>query len=132
MEVIAASKARGEFASLIRHAAHDGRRTVIEHRGRPRAAIVPIEDLEYLKGHEREQVDAPLDDNHRLADFAEASADWFWEMDAERRYTFISDVIAEKVGRDAGWFLGKTHDEIVGRFYVRSEWEPFFKAFKAR
>jgi len=34
----------------------------------------------------------------RTRDFAEASADWFWEMDHEFRYTYLSDRYAEITG----------------------------------
>ena len=35
----------------------------------------------------------------RMRDFAEMSSDWFWEQDAELRFTWISDVATSGYGR---------------------------------
>ena len=49
----------------------------------------------------------------RLRDFAWVSSDWFWEMDAELRYTWFSDNIEDKTGLSAEWHYGKTREEIL-------------------
>ena len=75
MNVMAASKVRANFAQVLKQAAQDGRVVVVENHGRPRAAIVPLEDLERLK---------------RMADFADAAADWFWEADETHRVIHVA------------------------------------------
>jgi PAS domain S-box-containing protein len=42
----------------------------------------------------------------RTRDFAEASADWFWEMDHEFRYTYLSDRYEEIIGSSVAERLG--------------------------
>ena len=80
----------------------------------------------YLESKEREFYQG------RFADFAKSSADLFWEMDASRRYTFVSSALSEDAGQQTWWALGRSHDKIVAEFHDRSEWEPFYRAFDAR
>jgi len=53
----------------------------------------------------------------RFFDIAAISSDWFWEQDADLRFTFFSD---ESVGRVLGTpidrMIGKTRDEWLGQF----------------
>lgn len=44
----------------------------------------------------------------RFLDFAETSSDWFWEMDVDLRFTYMSDSVAEHTGRPASWHIGKS------------------------
>ncbi|MCF8179177.1 MAG: PAS domain S-box protein [Sulfuritalea sp.] len=63
----------------------------------------------------------------RFYDIARISADWFWEIDAEGRYTYVSDSVFE--------LLGYTPDEIVGKtpfdFMPPEEAARVSKAFAA-
>ena len=43
----------------------------------------------------------------RVADFAEAATDWFWETDAECRLTFVSDGFEKALGFPASAVLGR-------------------------
>lgn len=43
----------------------------------------------------------------RLKDFSELSSDWFWEQDADLRFTRFFGVSTEKLRRSQGDFLGK-------------------------
>jgi PAS domain S-box-containing protein len=49
----------------------------------------------------------------RFRDFASVSSDWFWETDAQHRFTYISPRFTEVtgVGRDA--FIGRTRIEVA-------------------
>lgn len=53
----------------------------------------------------------------RFFDIAAVSSDWFWEQDADLRFTFFSD---ERVGRVLGTpidrMIGKTREEWLGQF----------------
>ncbi len=68
----------------------------------------------------------------RFRDFAEATSDWFWEMDTDDRYVLVTNAIDGGVGMAAEWFIGKTTNEIVERFYERADWQPYFEAVEAR
>ncbi len=58
-----------------------------------------------------EQTDRWLRDSERqFRDYAEAASDWFWEMDANLRFTWFSDRYAE-VGLEGDERIGKTRWE---------------------
>ena len=44
-----ASTTRQNFADIINRAAYAGERTIVHRRKKPVAAVVPIEDLEFLE-----------------------------------------------------------------------------------
>ena len=47
----------------------------------------------------------------RLQDFADASSDWFWEMDENLRFSYFSDRFTEVTGVSPERLLGKTREE---------------------
>lgn len=51
---IGVSEARESFAELVNRAAYGGERVLVSRRGRPIAAIVPIEDVEFMERIEDE------------------------------------------------------------------------------
>jgi len=65
-------------------------------------------------------------------DFASAASDWFWEMDENRRYRFITEAVSMTIGRDPEWYKGRDHDEVVAEFYNPKDWRPFDEAVAAR
>jgi len=50
----------------------------------------------------------------RFRDLARASGDWFWESDAEHRFTWLSDDVEKILGVPAAWHYGKTRQELAG------------------
>ena len=55
-----------------------------------------------------EAIDLALEAEKRNLDFAKASSDWFWEMDADLRITYLSDRYVEITGVKASEIIG-TH-----------------------
>jgi prevent-host-death family protein len=55
MERIATSKARREFAQVMKRAARDGRRVKITHYGKTLAGLVPAKDLRLLEECEEQR-----------------------------------------------------------------------------
>ena len=49
MTRIRATRVRNDFAETINRVAYQGERIILERRGKPMAAVVPIEDLELLQ-----------------------------------------------------------------------------------
>ncbi|MGF1447007.1 MAG: PAS domain S-box protein [Pikeienuella sp.] len=49
----------------------------------------------------------------RLFDIAAVSADWFWEQDAQGRFTYLSESFARSTGADPAAFLGHRRDEVA-------------------
>lgn len=51
----------------------------------------------------------------RFRDFADASSDWFWETDAQHRFTWLSERLGELLGVPTSTFLGKTRTAVLDR-----------------
>ena len=61
---------------------------------------------------ERKRAEAALSESEaRFHHFAEASGDWFWEMDGELRFTWVSADIEKHTGVPREWHYGKTREE---------------------
>lgn len=50
----------------------------------------------------------------RFKDFAESSTDWYWEMDADLRFTYFSDRFEESTGVPPEQMIGKTRRDLLG------------------
>lgn len=56
--------------------------------------------------------DIAIASNARFRDFTEVSSDWFWETDAQLRFTFFSNRFEDVTGVPSDRYLGKTRVEI--------------------
>lgn len=65
-----------------------------------------------LEQRVRERTIALQESESRFKDFAEVSADWFWETDENFRFTFISATNSESNGIDTEQYYGRTRREI--------------------
>jgi len=79
-----------------------------------RAEVSRADELGKLATGFNEMLDAvdeakrkSLVDERRVRDFADASSDWLWEMDADLRFTYLSDRYEEITGAKAADTLGK-------------------------
>ncbi|MBI1907429.1 MAG: EAL domain-containing protein [Rhodocyclales bacterium] len=63
----------------------------------------------------------------RFRDFAETAADWFWEMDADLRFTWFSERIGEALGVDSRLFIGKTRLEFMDPADANAHWDAHFE-----
>ncbi len=70
------------------------------------------------------------ENEQRFRDFAEAAADWFWETDADLRFTSVWEYGVRSVGVPPVWHYGKTRADIVGEYFDRSTWDEHFQALK--
>lgn len=69
----------------------------------------------------------------RFRQFAETAGDWFWEMDAENRFTYLSEHVLTATGRAPEFFLGKTREEIFGADTLREpEWIAHYEVLARR
>lgn len=48
----------------------------------------------------------------RFRDFAECGADWFWEIDADLRFTYMSAQVERATGYPPEWHIGHTREEL--------------------
>ncbi len=52
-------------------------------------------------------------ERQRMEDFANAASDWFWETDADHRYTWFSERVEEFTKFPREWHYGKSREEIL-------------------
>ena len=45
--------------------------------------------------------------HRRLRDYADSASDWFWETDAEHRFTYVSNRLTELTGLAVEDFIGR-------------------------
>lgn len=71
-----------------------------------------------------ERTNALENSEQRFRDMAEISADWFWEMDSDLRFTFLSERFEEVTGLSRKIFIGRTRTEAAGinDFEASPEW----------
>ncbi len=61
----------------------------------------------------------------RFRDFAESASDWFWEMDAELRFNYVSERLYQIEGMKPVGLLGRTRREIAGEAAIAREPEKW-------
>jgi PAS domain S-box-containing protein len=118
MQTIQATEAETDLATLLRRVSGNGEKIVIERDGEPLAALVPIGGPQAVEGG----VAAPGSEQ-RFKDFADASSDWFWEMDEQCRFSYFSDRFTEVTGVPQDALLGKTRAETGIPNVAPREWE---------
>ncbi len=64
----------------------------------------------------------------RSRDFAESTSDWFWEVDENLRYTYVSDSFHEKTGLSGRALIGLDLGEVAKGRYPDGELEPLITA----
>ena len=74
----------------------------------------------------------------RFRDLSESASDWFWEMDADLRFVYLSDSIGGYLGRPGDASMGKTREEIYadvvteGTPEEQENWRLHFADLRAR
>jgi len=80
---------------------------------------------------ERARVTQALrESEERLRDFAEASADGFWQMDAQLRFTYASPNIDRLLGVEPDWHYGKTPEDLFGHEPADETWERHLRTLE--
>ena len=84
---------------------------------------------------ERKQAKQALQQSEaRFRDYAEAAADWFWEQDAQLRFTFLSPAGLAAMERTSEQALGYTREDIFAAQIAAqpTHWQPLFTAQQQR
>ena len=90
-----------------------------------------VEEVERLEA-ERAQAEAALRESEaRLRDFAAAASDWFWEMDSDLRFSFMSERLRDVTGVDPRWTIGKTRQELGASDTDGDKWDAHLADLKA-
>ncbi len=69
---------------------------------------------------------SPSDDEARWRNFAELSSQWFWEMDEELCFTYMSDRVEDILGVPVAFHIGKTRRELAGEDAATKKWRDHF------
>ncbi len=75
---------------------------------------------------------AMRDEAQRLRDYAEAAADWFWEMDAGLRFTRMSASTQLPETQSGPEFIGRQIAEVRGLHVAGDDWQPLVELLEAR
>ncbi|WP_188312018.1 sensor domain-containing protein [Salinarimonas soli] len=67
-----------------------------------------------------------------LVDFAEIASDWFWEMDADLRFSYFSARIKEVTGVDPEHAIGRSRFDVAANAEDRAFWRSHFDDLLAR
>ncbi len=71
---------------------------------------------------ERRLVEASLmASEQRFRDFAESTSDWFWEMDAQLRFSYFSERAIQLLGVELEALIGRTRAELAGEKVMARE-----------
>jgi signal transduction histidine kinase len=71
-------------------------------------------------------------DGDRLRAFAEIGSDWFWETDAQLRFTYMSDGIDGPTSAFAADFIGRRIDEVKLPGFDEVDWQPVLSGLARR
>jgi len=92
-------------AEEILRRSHEELEKLIAERTRELRSEIRVREIAETAWRESEE---------RLRDIAESATDWFWEMDQDLRFTYVSDRFFEITGFDRRDVLGKTRREFAG------------------
>ena len=75
---------------------------------------------------ERRNAEAALHrSEQRFRDFAEAAADWFWEIDANNRFTYVSPNVERIIGVSPKSYLGRQPQELDRHEFDDDAWAVY-------
>ncbi|MBF0248118.1 MAG: response regulator [Alphaproteobacteria bacterium] len=67
----------------------------------------------------------------RFRDFSESAADWYFEIDANLRFSFMSEQYLKIIGKPAEFFVGRTRQEIGNPGVSDEEWAAHLEDLRA-
>lgn len=57
----------------------------------------------------------------RMSDFANSSADFYWQTDTDLRYNYLSHALETSIGKNTGALIGLTPDEAIGPVFDKTD-----------
>ncbi len=83
----------------------------------------PVQHLSMIEDitQKREFEQALNYSKEQFSDFALASADWYWELNKNSQFTYVSTVVAEGTGVKRKEYLGRTVWEVMEGMYEQQE-----------
>jgi len=86
--------------------------------------------VELLEESNRSLSSELKDSEERFRDFAEASSDWFWEMDKDLRFSYFSNRFTNVTGVPEESLLGKTRVELGNPGATPESWERHLQCLR--
>jgi len=68
----------------------------------------------------------------RFRDYTELAADWYWEMNAEERITYLSERVTQVTGMPPEHFIGKKREEFTSETVAGDDWTAYRRNVDAR
>lgn len=96
---------------------------------------VVVNDVSDIRRRERklEELTGEIErSRQKLEDFAATAADWFWEMDKDLRFTFLSEHIYGAVGIRPEQIVGKTRRELIVGGEINPDFQGHLDAMETR
>jgi PAS domain S-box-containing protein len=84
-----------------------------------------VSHLEVAQTHARYEKELELS-RQRFRDVAESAGDWIWEMNADLRFTYLSQRFYEIFPVSPDMIIGKTRDEFAGRELNEPHWRQHY------
>ena len=79
--------------------------------GKPVGHVGTVQDITELKNAAK----ALSESEQRFRDIAETASDWFWEMDENLRFTYVSERFEPSMGVPIGEVIGRTRQEVFAQ-----------------
>jgi PAS domain S-box-containing protein len=67
--------------------------------------------------------DALVESEQRFRDLAESASDWFWEMDGDFQFTFVSGRVRQVLGVGPSFFIGRPFVELAESGAALEDWQ---------
>jgi len=90
-----------------------------------------VEEVERLEAERAEAEAALRESEARLRDFAAAASDWFWEMDADLRFSYMSERLRDVTGVNPRATLGKSRQDLGAGDTDSDKWEAHLADLQA-
>ena len=75
--------------------------------------------------------DALVESEQRFRDLAESASDWFWEMDSEFQFTFVSGRVRQVLGVGPSFFIGRPFMDLAQADDAKDDWEQQMEVMRA-
>ncbi|WP_162937955.1 ATP-binding protein [Kiloniella sp. EL199] len=80
-------------------------------------------ELEKVNQELHQQIQTTQQSESRFKMFAQSSADWYWEMDTDLRFSFFSNRFSKVTGVNPEQLIGKTREETGVPGITEDQWE---------
>lgn len=101
-------------------------------RPRENDLIALIADWVSMQLKWRETAQALAESEARFRDLVEIDTDWYWELDQELRFTFLSEETREVTSQPVSEVLGRTPWDAMRGESASTEWAPIVENLRAR